>query len=80
MELSMADAPKPKQVTLVISEDATRALLDSTKARIQATPQMDEQQAFLEELQSKIARDGLASVVETVGTSTKFHSVVIAGN
>ena len=76
----MADAPKPKQVTLVISEDATRSLLDAAKARLKASPQADEQQAFLEELQSMISRDGLASIVETVGTSSKFHSVVSAGN
>lgn len=76
----MPDAPKPKQVTLVISEGATRTLLDAAKARIKATPQADEQQAFLDELQSMIARDGLHNIVETVGTSTKFHSVVSAGN
>ena len=76
----MVDAPKPKQVTLVISEDATRALLDAAKARIKATPQVDEQTAFLQELQSMITQQGLENIVETVGTSTKFHSVVSAGN
>lgn len=76
----MADAPKPKQVTLVISENATRALLDAAKARINASPKVDEEQVFLHELQSMIARDGLENIVETVGTSTKFHSVVSAGN
>lgn len=76
----MADAPKPKQVTLVISENATRTLLDAAKARIKASPQVDEEEAFLQELQSMIARDGLEKIVETMGTSSKFHSVVSAGN
>lgn len=76
----MSDAPKPKQITLVISEDASRELLDAAKASVKAAPHEDEQALFLRELQSMISQRGLNGIVETVGTSTKFHSVVSAGN
>lgn len=73
------DDPKTKQISITLTEDATRALLDAAKSQLSQSAGSAEN-VFLTELQNKIAAEGIDSLVAGIGTSTKFHDVVSAGN
>jgi|GEM_PF-5592349 len=78
----MAEAPKKKrkQLNVLLSEKATRTLSTATKNRIKASPKANEQAVFFEEFQALINKEGLANIVETLGTSTKFTGNHPSGN
>lgn len=73
------DAPKKKQVTVTLTEEVTRDLLDTAKHRMNVNGG-DPQAIFLAELQDRIAKEGLEKLVSGIDTSTKFADVISAGN
>jgi len=73
------NAPKRKQASIKLTEEATRALLDTTKDRLKKE-QGNAQEVFIEELEKMIKKKGLNEIVEGLSTESNFHDLIVAGN